>query len=120
MDRGGAVRLICLSFRSCRTAALVTTETRNRLEPSCPANAADEFAARKGSESYFFQQGFFKVREASLNFIRRAGHRAFALLAWLLPPARKLFVVPGDRTRCAAIERRQGIHIFEQWLAAVK
>src|ERR1700686_844074 len=49
---------------------LVTTETRNRVEPSLSAGAADQLLRDKVLR-VVFQQGFFKVREASLNFVRR-------------------------------------------------
>ena len=45
---------------------LVTTDTRNRLEPSLSAGAADELLREKALR-VVFQQGFFKVREASLD-----------------------------------------------------
>src|ERR1700676_3982007 len=49
---------------------LVTTDTRNHVEPSLSAVAADELLREKALR-VIFQQGFFKVREASLNFWRK-------------------------------------------------
>src|ERR1700736_1642353 len=49
---------------------LVTTDTRNRVEPSLSAGAADELLREKALR-IVFQQGFFKVREASLHFSRK-------------------------------------------------
>src|ERR1700676_2020832 len=48
---------------------LLTMDTRNRVEPYLPAGAADELLREKALR-VVFQQGFFKVREASLNFLR--------------------------------------------------
>src|ERR1700738_4863737 len=49
---------------------LVTMDTSNRVEASLSAGAADELLREKALR-VIFQQGFFKVREASLNFSRR-------------------------------------------------
>src|ERR1700676_1893830 len=49
---------------------LVTMDTRNRVEPSLSANGADELLREKALR-VVFRQGFFKVREASLNFCRK-------------------------------------------------
>src|SRR6202035_283533 len=49
---------------------LVTMDTRNRVEPSLSAGAADELLREKALR-VIFQQGFFKVRDASLSFCRK-------------------------------------------------
>ena len=95
---------------------LVTTETRNRVEPSLPAGAADELLREKALR-VIFQQGFFKVREASLNFVRRPD--IVHLPYWLG------FYSSGEIVRCRvmdAVRRRiegaKASAFFEQWLAA--
>jgi hypothetical protein len=95
---------------------LVTTETRNRLEPSLPASAADELLREKALR-VIFQQGFFKVREASLNFMRRPD--IVHLPYWLA------FYSSGEIVRCRvmdAVRRRiegaKASAFFEQWLGA--
>jgi hypothetical protein len=95
---------------------LVTTETRNRVESSLAAGAADELLREKALR-VIFQQGIFKVREASLNFVRRPD--IVHLPYWLG------FYSSGDIVRCRvmnAVRRRiegaKASAFFEQWLAA--
>jgi hypothetical protein len=95
---------------------LVTTDTRNRVEASLPAGAADELLREKALRA-IFQQGFFKVREASLNFVRRPD--IVHLPYWLG------FYSNGEVVRCRvmdAVRRRiegaKASAFFEQWLAA--
>jgi hypothetical protein len=95
---------------------LVTTDTRNRVEASLPAGAADELLREKALRA-IFQQGFFKVREASLNFVRRPD--IVHLPYWLG------FYSNGGVVRCRvmdAVRRRiegaKASAFFEQWLAA--
>ena len=95
---------------------LVTTDTRNRVEPSLSAGAADELLREKALR-VIFQQGFLKVREASLKFCRKPdiGHLPY----WLG------FYSSGEIVRCRvmdAVRRRiegaKASAFFEQWLAA--
>jgi len=95
---------------------LLTTDTRNRVEPSISAGAADELLREKALR-VIFQQGFFKVREASLNFVRRPD--IVHLPYWLG------FYSSGEIVRCRvmdAVRRRiegaKASAFFEQWLAA--
>ncbi|HXO60913.1 MAG TPA: hypothetical protein VN850_03795 [Candidatus Acidoferrales bacterium] len=95
---------------------LVTTDTRNRVEMSLAADAADELLREKALR-VIFQQGFFKVREASLNFYRKAD--IVHLPYWLG------FYSSGEVVRCRvldAVRRRiegaKASAFFEQWLTA--
>jgi hypothetical protein len=95
---------------------LVTTDTRNRVEPSLSVSAADELLREKALR-VVFQQGFFKVREASLNFRRKPN--IVHLPYWLG------FYANGGIVRCRvmdAVRRRiegaKASAFFEQWLAA--
>jgi hypothetical protein len=95
---------------------LVTTDTRNRVEMSLPAGAADELLREKALR-VIFQQGFFKVREASLNFSRKAD--IVHLPYWLG------FYSSGEIVRCRVldavrrcIEGAKASAFFEQWLTA--
>lgn len=95
---------------------LVTTETRNRVEPSLSACAADELLRGKALR-VIFQQGFFKVRDASLHFVRFPD--IVHLPYWLG------FYASGQIVRCRvmdAVRRRiegaKASAFFEQWLAA--
>ena len=95
---------------------LVTTDTRNRVEASLPAGAAEELLREKALRT-IFQQGFFKVREASLNLVRRPD--IVHLPYWLG------FYSNGEVVRCRvmdAVRRRiegaKASAFFEQWLAA--
>ena len=95
---------------------LVTMETRNLLEPSLSAAAADELLRDKALR-VVFQQGFFKVREASMSFVRQPD--TVHLPYWLG------FYCSGEIVRCRvmdAVRRRvEGVKasaFFEQWLAA--
>ena len=91
-------------------------ETRNRLEPSLADANADELLREKVLR-VIFQQGFFKVREASLNFSRKAD--IVHLPYWLG------FYSSGEIVRCRvmdAVRRRiegaKASAFFEQWLTA--
>jgi hypothetical protein len=95
---------------------LVTMDTRNRVEPSLSAAAADELLREKALR-IIFQQGFFKVREASLHFSRKPD--IVHLPYWLG------FYASGGIVRCRvmdAVRRRvegaKASAFFEQWLAA--
>lgn len=95
---------------------LVTTETRNRLEPCLSAGAANELLRDKALR-VVFQKGFFKVRQASLNFSRKPD--MVHLPYWLG------FYSGGEVVRCRvmdAVRRRiegaKASAFFEQWLAA--
>jgi hypothetical protein len=95
---------------------LITTDARNRVEPSLPASAADEMLREKALR-VIFQQGFFKVREASLNFSRKPDR--VHLPYWLG------FYSSGEIVRCRvmdAVRRRiegaKASAFFEQWLTA--
>ena len=95
---------------------LLTLDTRNRIAPSLPEAAADELLREKALR-VIFQQGFFKVREASLKFARRAD--LVYLPYWLG------FYAAGEIVRCRvmdAVRRRiegaKASAFFEQWLAA--
>jgi hypothetical protein len=95
---------------------LVTMETRNRVQSSLPAASADELLREKVLR-VIFQQGFFKVREASLNFVRLPD--IVHLPYWLG------FYSSGEMVRCRvmdAVRRRiegaKASAFFEQWLAA--
>ena len=95
---------------------LATMDTRNRLEPSLSVGAADELLREKGLR-IIFQQGFFKVREASLYFSRKPD--IVHLPYWLG------FYASGGIVRCRvmdAVRRRvegaKASAFFEQWLAA--
>jgi hypothetical protein len=95
---------------------LVTMETRNRLESSLSQGVADELLREKALR-VIFQQGFFKVREVSLNFLRLPD--IVHLPYWLG------FYSGGEVVRCRvmdAVRRRiegaKASAFFEQWLAA--
>jgi hypothetical protein len=95
---------------------LMTTDTRNRVEPSLSPGAADELLREKALP-VVFQQGFFKVSEASLNFCRKPD--IVYLPYWLG------FYAHRDIVRCRvmdAVRRRiegaKASAFFEQWLAA--
>jgi hypothetical protein len=95
---------------------LVTTETRNCVESSLPTGAADKLLREKALR-VVFQQGFFKVRETSLKFVRLPD--IVHLPYWLG------FYSSGAIVRCRvmdAVRRRiegaKASAFFEQWLAA--
>jgi hypothetical protein len=95
---------------------LVTIDTRNCVEASLSAGAADELLREKALR-IIFQQGFFKVREASLHFSRKPD--IVHLPYWLG------FYASGGIVRCRvldAVRRRvegaKASAFFEQWLAA--
>jgi hypothetical protein len=95
---------------------LVTMDTRNRVEPSLSVGVADELLREKALR-IIFQQGFFKVREASLHFSRKPD--IVHLPYWLG------FYASGGIVRCRvmdAVRRRvegaKASAFFEQWLAA--
>jgi hypothetical protein len=95
---------------------LVTMDTRNRVEPSLSVGAADELLREKALR-IIFQQGLFKVREASLHFSRKPD--IVHLPYWLG------FYASGATVRCRvmdAVRRRvegaKASAFFEQWLAA--
>jgi hypothetical protein len=95
---------------------LVTIDTRNSVEASLSGGAADELLREKALR-IIFQQGFFKVREASLHFSRKPD--IVHLPYWLG------FYVSGGIVRCRvmdAVRRRvegaKASAFFEQWLAA--
>jgi hypothetical protein len=95
---------------------LFTTETRNRVESSLPTGAADKLLREKALR-VVFQQGFFKVRETSLKFVRLPD--IVHLPYWLG------FYSSGGIVRCRvmdAVRRRiegaKASAFFEQWLAA--
>jgi hypothetical protein len=95
---------------------LVTMDTRNRVELSLSVSAADELLREKALR-IIFQQGFFKVREASLHFSRKPD--IVHLPYWLG------FYASGGIVRCRvmdAVRRRvegaKASAFFEQWLAA--
>jgi hypothetical protein len=95
---------------------LVTMDTRNCVEPSLSAAAADELLREKALR-IIFQEGFFKVREASLHFSRKPD--IVHLPYWLG------FYASGGIVRCRvmdAVRRRvegaKASAFFEQWLAA--
>jgi hypothetical protein len=95
---------------------LFMMETRNRVQSSLPAASADELLREKVLR-VIFQQGFFKVREASLNFVRLPD--IVHLPYWLG------FYSSGKIVRCRvmdAVRRRiegtKASAFFEQWLAA--
>jgi hypothetical protein len=95
---------------------LVTMDTRNRVEPSLSVGAADELMREKALR-IVFQQGFFKVREASLHFSRNPD--IVHLPYWLG------FYASGGIVRCRvmdAVRRRvegaKASAFFEQWLTA--
>src|ERR1700681_4858448 len=99
-----------------RRKQLVTMDTRNRVEQSLSPGAADELLREKALR-VIFQQGFFKVREASLNFCRKPD--IVHLPYWLG------FYAIGEMVRCRvmdAVRRRiegaKASAFFEQWLAA--
>jgi hypothetical protein len=95
---------------------LVTMETRNRVEPSLPAGAADELLREKALR-VIFQQGFFKVREASLNFerLRDIVHLPYWLGFYSSGAVVRCRVMDAVRRR---IEGAKASAFFEQWLAA--
>ena len=95
---------------------LVTMDTRNRVEPSLSGSAADDLLREKVLR-IIFQQGFFKVREASLHFSRKPD--IVHLPYWLG------FYDSGGIVRCRvmdAVRRRvegaKASAFFEQWLAS--
>ncbi len=77
-----------------RHRRLVTMDTRNRVEPVLVGAEADEILREKALR-VIFQQGFFKVREASIQFLSTAGHRVSTLLARLLCQRRN-YSLSGD------------------------
>ncbi len=95
---------------------LLTLGNRNRIEPSLDAKEADELLREKALR-VIFQQGFFKVRQATLKFTRQAD--AIYLPYWLA------FYATREIVRCRvmdAVRRRiegaKASAFFEQWLAA--
>ena len=95
---------------------LVTMDTRNRVAQSLSAGAADDLLREKALR-IIFQEGFFKVREASLHFSRKPD--IVHLPYWLG------FYASGGIVRCRvmdAVRRRvegaKASEFFEQWLAA--
>ena len=95
---------------------LLTVDTHNRLEPGLSGPAADELLREKALR-VIFQQGFFKVREATLKFSRQPD--LIHLPYWLG------FYAAGEIVRCRvmdAVRRRiegaKASAFFEQWLAA--
>jgi hypothetical protein len=95
---------------------LVTMDTRNRVEPSLSAGAADELLREKALQ-IVFQQGFFKVREASLNFCRKPDivHLPYWLGFYAHREIVRCRVMDAVRRR---IEGAKASAFFEQWLAA--
>jgi hypothetical protein len=99
-----------------RCQHLLTVDTRNRLEPSLQDSVADELLREKALR-VIFQQGFFKVRQASLKFSRQPD--LVYLPYWLG------FYASGEIVRCRvmdAVRRRiegaKASAFFEQWLTA--
>jgi hypothetical protein len=95
---------------------LLMVDTHNRLEPRLSDSAADELLREKALRA-IFQQGFFKVREATLKFSRQPD--LIHLPYWLG------FYATGEIVRCRvmdAVRRRiegaKATAFFEQWLAA--
>jgi hypothetical protein len=95
---------------------LLQVDTRNRIEPSLSPLAADELLREKALR-LIFQQGFFKVRQATLKFSRYPD--LVHLPYWLG------FYAHGEIVRCRvmdAVRRRiegaKASAFFEQWLAA--
>ena len=95
---------------------LVTMETRNRVESSLRAASADELLREKVLR-VIFQQGFFKVREASLNFVRLPDivHLPYWLGFYSSREVVRCRVMDAVRRR---IEGAKASAFFEQWLAA--
>jgi hypothetical protein len=95
---------------------LLTVDPRNRIPRSLAEAAAGELLREKALR-VIFQQGFFKVRETSLKFVRQPD--LVHLPYWLG------FYAAGDIVRCRvmdAVRRRiegaKASAFFEQWLAA--
>jgi hypothetical protein len=95
---------------------LLRVDTRNCIAPSLSAVAADELLREKALR-VIFQQGFFKVRDATLKFSRQPD--IVHLPYWLG------FYAHSDIVRCRvmdAVRRRiegaKASAFFEQWLAA--
>lgn len=95
---------------------LVKIDTRNRIEASLATSAADELLREKVLR-IIFHQGFFKMRDATLQFSRQP--ELLYLPYWLG------FYAAGDIVRCRvmdAVRRRiegaKASAFFEQWLAA--
>lgn len=95
---------------------VMVLQTRNCLEPGLADAAADELLREKALRA-IFQQGFFKVREASLKFTRQSTR--IYLPYWLG------FYAAGEIVRCRvmdAVRRRmegaKASAFFEEWLAA--
>ncbi|HEY2351153.1 MAG TPA: hypothetical protein VGH83_01500 [Candidatus Acidoferrum sp.] len=95
---------------------LLQVDTRNRIPPSLAQTAADDLLRDKALR-VIFQQGFFKVRETSLQFSRQPD--LVYLPYWLG------FYAQGEIVRCRvldAVRRRiegaKASAFFEQWLAA--
>jgi hypothetical protein len=95
---------------------LVKVDTRNRIEPSLAASAAEELLREKVLR-IIFHQGFFKMRDATLKFSRQP--ELLYVPYWLG------FHAAGDIVRCRvmdAVRRRiegaKASEFFEQWLAA--
>jgi hypothetical protein len=91
-------------------------ETRNRLEPSLADANADELLREKVLR-VIFQQGFFKVRDATIKFSRQS--TTIYMPYWLG------FYATGNIVRCRvmdAVRRRmegaKASAFFEEWLAA--
>ncbi|HSY34045.1 MAG TPA: hypothetical protein VLA42_18850 [Verrucomicrobiae bacterium] len=95
---------------------LVTRDTRNRVEPSLSAGAADELLRAKALR-IVFQQGFFKVREASLHFSRKPDivHLPYWLGFYALGGIVRCRVMDAVRRR---VEGAKASAFFEQWLTA--
>jgi hypothetical protein len=95
---------------------LVTMDTRNRVEPSLSVAAADDLLREKALR-IIFQQGFFKVREASLNFSRKPDivHLPYWLGFYVSARIVRCRVMDAVRRR---VEGAKASAFFEQWLAA--
>jgi hypothetical protein len=95
---------------------LVSVDSRNRMVPSLTTERAEEILREKVLR-VIFQQGFFKLREASLDIAREPGE--IYLPYWLG------FYGGSGSVRCRvmdAVRRRiegaKASAFFEQWLAA--
>jgi hypothetical protein len=103
-------------FRTLPTEAdLLTVETRNHIEPALTADYALDLLRDKALR-VIFQQGFFKLRQPTLDIVRQPIN--FHLPYWLAfhgKQTARCRVLDAVRRR---IEGPKASAFFEEWLAA--
>jgi hypothetical protein len=95
--------------------AVVTVETRNRVQPALAASRAEALLHEKVLRA-IFQQGFFKLRDLKLEIAAQPAELHIPYwLGFYGHRTARCRVMDAVRRR---IEGAKASHFFEQWLAA--